>query len=73
MMAVDIQTTPVFRAGVPKMLFEETYSATGYDVAPDGQRFLMVKPPAVLQIPADQLIVVVNWLEELRRRMPVGK
>ncbi len=73
MMAVDIQTTPVFRAGVPKMLFEGTYSPTGYDVAPDGQRFLRVKPPAVLQTPADQLIVVVNWLEELRRRMPVGK
>jgi predicted Ser/Thr protein kinase len=73
MMAVDIQTNPVFRAGVPKMLFEGTYSAAGYDVAPDGQRFLLVKPPAVLQTPADQLIVVVNWLEELRRRMPAGK
>jgi hypothetical protein len=33
---------PTFPAGKPKVLFEKKYQ-TGYDVAPDGKRFLMVK------------------------------
>jgi Tol biopolymer transport system component len=49
MMAVDITTEPNFKAGKPKVLFERRYEptpATGpnYDVSPDGQRFLMLKP-----------------------------
>ena len=36
----------------------------------DGQRFLMVKPPAK-QAAAPQIIVVQNWFEELRRLVPV--
>jgi hypothetical protein len=46
MMAVDIQTTPSFRAGTPKELFEGSY-ILGFDGSPDGQRFLMIKPPSV--------------------------
>jgi Tol biopolymer transport system component len=73
MMAVDLQTTPALRASPPRMLFEGAYALTSYDVSPDGQRFLMVKPPAVQPAPSDQLIVVVNWLDELRGRVPLGK
>ena len=36
----------------------------------DGQRFLMVKPPAK-PAAAPQIIVVQNWFEELKARMPV--
>jgi hypothetical protein len=72
MMAVDIQTTPTFRASSPEKLFEGNYGP-GYDVSPDGQRFLMVKQPTVEAAPADQIVVVVNWIDELRRRVPVGK
>ncbi len=72
MMAVDVQTSPMFRAGTPKMLFQGNY-ANSYDVAPDGKRFLMIKPPAALQAPTDQVTVVLNWFEELRRRAPAGK
>jgi hypothetical protein len=36
---------------------------TGYDVAPDGQRLLVAEP-----ISGGQLVIVVNWLEELRQR-----
>jgi len=78
-MTVDIQTNPAFRAGTPQLLFERhyldpgfDYSAT-YDVAPDGKRFLMLKPAAAQNAGPGQLHVVVNWFEELRRRVPVGK
>jgi Tol biopolymer transport system component len=73
MMAVDIQTSPSFTAGKPKMLFEGPYS-NGYDVAPDGKRFLMVKanapPTATAQT---ELHFVLNWFEELQRRAPAAK
>jgi len=72
MMAVDIQTSPAFRVGVPKSLFELHYGAA-YDVSPDGKRFLMLKPAAGQNVGSGQLHVVVNWFEELRRRVPVEK
>jgi serine/threonine protein kinase/WD40 repeat protein len=72
MMAVDVQTSPAFRAGTPKMLFLGNYG-NSYDVAPDGKRFLMIKPPAGAQAPTDQVTVVLNWFEELRRRAPAEK
>ena len=42
MMAVDVTTQPGFLAGEPRMLFEGPY-AENFDVAPDNQRFLMIK------------------------------
>jgi Tol biopolymer transport system component len=76
MMAVDVQLSPTFHAGRPKVLFEGSYSS--YDVTADGQRFLMVKPPAAQQTstgqgPAVQATMVFNWFEELRRRVPLPK
>jgi serine/threonine-protein kinase len=69
MMAVDTQSTPAFHAGAPKLLFEGRYGA-GFDVTPDGKHFLMTKPPPARQAAPDQLNVVLNWFEELRRRVP---
>jgi Tol biopolymer transport system component len=71
MMVVDIQTEPTFTAGKPRLLFEGQYGAW-WDVAPDGQRFLMVQPVEPEQ-PATQINVVLNWFEELRRRVPAGQ
>jgi eukaryotic-like serine/threonine-protein kinase len=73
MMAVEVQTGPTFRAGRPKVLFEGRYSS--YDVSADGQRFLMSKPSAAQQSPpaSDQVTIVFNWFEEMRRRVPAGK
>lgn len=75
MMAVDIMTETFFTVGKPKVLFEgwyekSTVSRANYDVAPDGQRFLMVKPGEQEQ-PPTQINVVLNWFEELKRRVPV--
>ncbi len=49
MMAVDVMTQPNFSMGKPRMRFQEAYVRTSgaqpmYDVSPDGQRFLMIKP-----------------------------
>jgi hypothetical protein len=77
LMAVDIQTAPEFRAGQPRPLF--VFGSTsnvaqvpmneGWDVAPNGKRFLVItaldKPEAGVTLQA-----VVNWFEELRRLAP---
>jgi serine/threonine-protein kinase len=70
MMAAEIQTSPVFRAGVPKKLFEGHYSGSGYDVSPDGKNFLMVKPGPERPLQNTELHVVVNWFEDVRRLSP---
>jgi serine/threonine protein kinase/Tol biopolymer transport system component len=77
-MAVDIATQLGFNAGKPRMLFKGTYqpaslTAPNYDVSPDGQRFLMLKPSEQEQASPTQINVVLNWFEELKRRVPVGK
>jgi Tol biopolymer transport system component len=69
MMAVSVEPGPVFRHGSPRLLFEGRYNY-GYDVAPDGNRFLMVQSEQT-DTGAPQMHVVVNWFEELKRRAPV--
>jgi serine/threonine-protein kinase len=79
LMVVETKTQPgsqpIFSAGTPRLLFEGPYVATGtaasnYDVTADGQRFLMVKPSAQEGAAATQINVVLNWFEELKRRVP---
>jgi serine/threonine protein kinase/Tol biopolymer transport system component len=79
MMAVEIATKPSFSAGTPKVLFEGQYqslptiSTPNYDVSPDGQRFLMLKPTEQAQAAPTQINVVLNWFEELKQKVPTGK
>jgi hypothetical protein len=42
-----------------------------FDVAPDGQRFLMLKP--VVDPSQYAMRVVVNWFDELRGRVPLTR
>jgi hypothetical protein len=42
-------------------------------VAPDGQRFLMIKPSSDATAVRPRIIVVDNWIEELKRRVPGGE
>jgi Tol biopolymer transport system component/tRNA A-37 threonylcarbamoyl transferase component Bud32 len=77
MMAVDIATQPGFAAGTPRMLFEGPYEPApfplaNYDVSHDGQRFLMLKPTEQAQAAPTQINVVLNWFEELKRKVPTG-
>jgi serine/threonine-protein kinase len=78
MMAVDIATQPSFAAGKPRMLFQGPYerspaTSPNYDVSPDAQRFLMLKPADTGESGPTQINVVVNWFEELKRRVPTEK
>jgi eukaryotic-like serine/threonine-protein kinase len=74
MMAVDITTSPSFAAGKPKLLFEmSNFLGGGLDVSPDGQRFLMVKASEQAGSAPTQINVVLNWFEELKRRVPTAK
>ena len=81
MMVVEVETEPEFSPGTARPLFEgpylsalagAVYGAGGYDVAADGQRFLMIEleedAPALTQI-----VVVLNWLEELERLVPTNR
>jgi len=68
------------RVGVPAKLFDhpfrrDTGGAQGgmanYDIAPDGKRFVMIEEPKAVNAPVTaKLTVVVNWLNEVKRRAP---
>jgi eukaryotic-like serine/threonine-protein kinase len=80
MMAVETTMQPRFSAGKPRMLFEGPYfsdfatafsiQTVSYDVSADGQRFLVVKANEAASRSAAQINVVLNWTEELKRRVP---
>jgi hypothetical protein len=73
-MSVAVQTQPEFRAAAPEPMFEGPYlnvPGVSYDVAPDGQHFVMIEENQK-QTPTTQLNVVLNWFEELKRRAPAG-
>jgi hypothetical protein len=72
MMVVDVETKPTFRPGRPRILFEGQFLDSDYDVTPEGTRFLMIKPDPAESGPA-QVKVVLNWFEEVRRRVPGAK
>jgi serine/threonine-protein kinase len=61
--------------GAPRQLFEHkglstTGPARGYDVTPDGQRFLFVRRVEPPPTPPPPMILVENWFEELKRAAP---
>jgi hypothetical protein len=72
MMAVPIMAQgTVLRAGKPTKLFAGSYVRTlwGWDLSADGQRFLLLKQTETSAVD-DELRVVTNWFEELKRRVP---
>ena len=74
LMEVDIVSQPTFTAGTPRAVLEGEYAfsptaTTGYAVSKDGQRFLRLQPVAP-DPPINQIHVVLNWFEELKRLAP---
>ncbi len=71
MMAAAVQTAPAFRVTHREPLFEDIYlggvNHSGYDVDPRSGRFLMIRTEQAAG--EAEIVVVVNWFEELRRRM----
>jgi Tol biopolymer transport system component len=70
-MVVPVETQPTFKAGTPRMLFQSAnyLRLANYDVAPDGQHFLMIKEK---EAPASskEVSIVLHWTDELKRRVP---
>ena len=75
MMAVSVTTGPTFTAGTPRALFEGRYRCNQsrivqYDVSRDGNQFLMIREVDRPALKPTQMILVQNWFEELKRRVP---
>ena len=73
-MVVPVKTQPSLTLGTPRVLFEGDYlkvSGIPYDVSPDGQRVLVLKPSADPASPPF-LKLVLNWQAELER-LVVGR
>jgi dipeptidyl aminopeptidase/acylaminoacyl peptidase len=69
LMTVETKTGAAFEVGVPRALFPtRPVGVLRYDVAPDGQRFLVAVPTQ--EASSAPATIVLNWLEELKRRMP---
>ena len=72
-MAVELSTSPVFQAGVPKVLFQgppllfpfEASMPSQWGVTPDGKRFLFAVP--VTSNTRAPLTVVLNWQAALKK------
>jgi serine/threonine-protein kinase len=74
-MSVKVETEKGFAASPPTVLFEDRYAGSppygrNYDIAPDGQRFVMVKS---VDPPPRRIVVVLNWFEELKRLAGPGR
>jgi Tol biopolymer transport system component len=71
LMAVGVATDPDLTLTTPKLLFERRYALgtvtfPNYDVAADGERFVMVRDESG----SGRLDVVLNWSDELKRTQP---
>ena len=86
--SVETETAGSFVPGAPALVFAGQYFGAaptdirgrGYDIAPDGQRFLLIKQGVTSTDDADdpfagltQTIVVQNWASELQARVPTGR
>ncbi len=81
-MMAPVETGPTFSAAAPQLLFEEgtllasaafglgPFYSKPFDVDSDGKRFLLVKRAVSASA---QIIVVLNWFEELKRLATEGK
>ena len=74
MMTVPVTTAQGFSMGAPRKLFEGRFKwsagSRSYDVTADGRRFVMVQWQELTPRPVSQIVIVENWIEELKRIAP---
>jgi hypothetical protein len=64
---VPVESAATFRPGRPRLLFTAPFQREifpNYDVAPDGERFLIVE-----REPDRPLRLVAGWIDEVRRAL----
>jgi Tol biopolymer transport system component len=80
-MTTSISTDPSFRPATPRVLFALPAVYTGgigrstrqWDITADGERFIVINPgTGSADEGAGQVVLVLNWLEELKRLVPVN-
>ena len=71
MLAVPVTGGTEFRPAAPRPLFERRKELFGYDVAPDGQRFVVAEATAEAEHP--QIAVIPDWFDELKAKVPVPR
>ena len=74
-MAVEVRTEPELEAGAPQLLFEWPIGlgfSRHWDVAPDGQRFVVLGSPDTKDESRPRINFVLNWFEELERLVPTN-
>ena len=84
MMAVAVETEPIFNWETPEELFQRTLVTTysmglgfiAWDILPDNKRFLMLRPSTTTDEEATgenprKINIVLNWFEELKQRVPL--
>ena len=73
-MAVAVTTQPTLKFGTARKLFSGQFSmnapARGWDVSGDGQRFILLQPKPQTPDVINEITVVENWIEELKRLVP---
>jgi Tol biopolymer transport system component len=83
-MAVPLTNKPAFSVESPKVLFQGSYVPANHingslelgpwEISPDGKRFLMMKAAGADATAGSKgprkINIVVNWFEELKRRVP---
>ena len=75
---VDINTEGGFSSSKPRLVFKEkglnaTIPLRAWDLWPDGQGFLMTKRGESKYQQVDEILIIQNWFEELKRLVPVKK
>jgi hypothetical protein len=76
LMQVDVANDSSFNWSAPESILNlETYDwnagpneARSFDIDHDDQRFLLVRQSSGVE----RLVVIINWLEELKRLVPLG-
>ena len=76
-MATPVETEPTFRPGNPVLLFDAQNlfvpgGGRAFDIAPDGQRFLMIRTGDATSDARPQINIVQNWFQERLQRVPVN-
>ena len=74
LMVVPVTSSPSFTPGSPRELFDVPVDEAGslyanYDIRPDGRQFVMIRSENGSA--AGRIHVVLHWLDELARRVPV--
>ena len=72
---VDVWTDGGFATRTPRLLFERPGCALGQSIrchglSLEGKRFLMVKLDQMKPTPVTEMILVLNWFQELTRLIP---